>query len=192
MKSRLDKCRWLAALFAIAIGLAPGGPVGAQAPIDVKVGVADLAIFSNFPIELADNLGYFKDEGLNVEIVGFKTGPQTVQAVVAGEVQFGFNGIDQVVNVRAAGKDVKVVGTSMVALGMQVVAAPGITSVAQLQGRSLGISSFGSGTDIAMEFVLHKYGLAAGSATLVPVGLSDSFLAAFATHHIDGGVTSAP
>ena len=171
---------------------APAPRASAQAPVNVKVGVADLAIFSNFPIELADNLGYFKDEGLNVEVIGFKTGPQTVQAVIAGQVQFAFNGIDQVVNVRSAGKDVKVVGTSMVALGMQVVAAPGITTVQQLQGHALGVSSFGSGTDIAMEYILHKYNVPSDAGTFVPVGLSDSFLAAFATHHIDAGITSAP
>ena len=108
------------------------------------------------------------------------------------DVQFGLNGIDQVINLRAAGKDVKVVGTSVVSLGNQVVAAPGITSVQQLRGKTVGVSSFGSGTDIIMQYVLHKNGVPPDSLTIVPVGLSQTFLAAFATHHIDAGVTSAP
>ena len=171
---------------------AASSALAADAPVDVKIGVADIAIFNNFPLLLADNLGYFKDEGLNVSVVSFKTGPMTVQAVISGEVAFGFNGIDQVVNLRAAGKDVKVVGTSVVSLGNQLIATPDITSVQGLRGKSVGISSFGSGTDIILEYLLHKNGVANDSLTVVPVGLSQTFVAAFASHRIDAGVASAP
>ena len=158
----------------------------------VRVAVADPAILSNFSLEFADALGYFRDEGVNVQIVPFKSGTVASEAVISGQADFAWNGIDLAANLRARGKDVKAVGTASSASGLQLVAARDITSVEQLRGKSLGVGGLGSGTDITMEYVLFRHGLLRGTYNVVPVGLSQTFIAAFQNHQIDGGVTSEP
>lgn len=50
----------------------------------VKIAVGGKALYYYLPISIAESLGYFKDEGLDVEIIDFQGGSRSLQAVVGG------------------------------------------------------------------------------------------------------------
>lgn len=139
---------------------------------------------------LAKNFGYFAAEGLDVTINGYAGGSVGAQSVVAGQNDYGFTGSDQVVALSAAGQDVKILGVLSLVPGGQIVAQQGITSVKDLAGKTIGISRFGSGSDVISKIALHEAGVKTGKE--VPVGAASSAVAAFAKHLIDAATVSEP
>ncbi len=185
------------AMIVLLVPVAPGGAASSPAQAtgqlaEVTIALADLANFNNLPVLLADSLGYFKTESVKVNVLSVSGGAVAVQAVVAGQADFGFLGLDGMINLRAAGKDVKAVAVTQWGLGQALVVSKDITSVDQLKGKTLGMSSFGSVTHLMTEVVLHKYNIPRNSVNLVPVGLSQTFIAAMQTRRIDGGTTVEP
>ena len=77
---------FLCSLIVAGIGLAGPGLAAAQALEKQKVTIAvgGKAAFYYLPLTIAEQLGYFKDEGLNVEIVDFAGGSAALRAVVGG------------------------------------------------------------------------------------------------------------
>src|SRR6516165_2069130 len=75
--------------FLAALAIA-GSPAAAQiAPLNPRVAIKVGAIgaVSDAGIFIAQEKGYFKDEGLDVELVSFKAAPQILPAIATGEVQ---------------------------------------------------------------------------------------------------------
>jgi len=70
---------------------------------DVKIAVGGKTLFYYLPLTLADRLGYFKDEGLEVEIVDFAGGAKSLQALIGGSADFVSGAFEHTINMHAAG-----------------------------------------------------------------------------------------
>ncbi len=106
----------------------------------------------DMPFIIARDRGFFREEGLEGELI-FTNAIQSVQAVIAGSVDFGTatgTGISAAVN----GADVRVVFGLTDKPSFDMVALPGITSVQQLRGKKVGISAPGSLTEILARQIL--------------------------------------
>mgnify|MGYP000390729584 CR=1 FL=1 len=75
--------RQLIASAAAATAMCSVPPVFASSK-SVKIAVGGKALYYYLPISIAESLGYFKDEGLDVEIIDFQGGSRSLQAVVGG------------------------------------------------------------------------------------------------------------
>jgi NitT/TauT family transport system substrate-binding protein len=129
-----------------AAALARPRPVPAQMPT-VKIGTAVLADYSLVsPIVVAIEKGYFKAAGVNVEFQPFRGGPDLVKAVVANQVQIGVTGSTDVPVFRAEGVPVRYVATTVDGNHFTLNVAPGIAKLADLKGKSIGVTRVGATT----------------------------------------------
>lgn len=111
------------------------------------------------PIYLADKLGYFADEGLEVEFVNFKSSPLSVAAMLAGEVQFTLTSYDQALKMFEKGRVLKNLITTTATHPWAILARPEIETVEQLKGKNISAKMPGSGPRAFVSTILIHYGL---------------------------------
>ncbi|KUG27446.1 hypothetical protein ASZ90_002706 [hydrocarbon metagenome] len=97
------------------------------------------------PLYLADKLGYFKEEGLAVQFMNFKSSPLSVASLLAGEIQFCLTSYDQALKTFEKGKILKIVLTTTEKHPWCLLARPEIKSINDLKGRTISAKMPGSG-----------------------------------------------
>jgi len=106
-----------------------------------------------------NDLGLFKQEGLDADFIYIASSPTVARAALAGDVAIaGSNGqviVDAVLN----GGDLVAMGAITNVVAFYVMAHPEIKSVADLKGKPVGVTRFGAATDFGMRLLLNKYGL---------------------------------
>ncbi len=108
------------------------------------------------PLYLADKLGYFKEEGLAVQFMNFKSSPLSVASLLAGEVQFCLTSYDQALKTFEKGKILKIVLTTTEKHPWCLLARPEITSLKDLKGKTISAKMPGSGPRaFATSIVIH-------------------------------------
>jgi len=113
----------------------------------------------NSPFWVMNDLGLFKQEGLDADFIYIASSPTVARAALAGDVAIaGSNGqviVDAVLN----GGDLVAMGAITNVVAFYVMAHPEIKSVADLKGKPVGVTRFGAATDFGMRLLLNKYGL---------------------------------
>jgi len=89
------------------------------------------------PIYLADRLGYFTDEGLDVTFTTVMGGHNVRAAVIKGDAQFGLTGYEQVLNTFEQGKSTKMIMTTTLKHPWSYISAKDIKSIADLKGKKI-------------------------------------------------------
>ncbi|MZR31604.1 ABC transporter substrate-binding protein [Sneathiella litorea] len=171
--------------------------------ITVTQAVTSLAFIQNY---LASELGYFKDEGLDVEIVVTRGGGPDVQAVISGDAAFTVNDGAQVLPAVARGLDLKcimatldknIINVSMVKETADRLnltpESPIEQKLAALKGLKIGVTRPGSLTWQLARFNLLKAGLNPDTdATIVGVGGGPAVAAALDNKDVDVIYISVP
>ena len=178
----------------IAALLAVTGSARANAAIRIMVGGVEKQIY--LPAKLAEQLGYFKDEGLDVELLSQPAGIDAEDELLAGAVQGVVGFYDHTIDLQSKGSFVEsVVQFGRVPGEVELVAtrrAAAIKSPADWKGKTLGVTGLGSSTSFLTQFIAAKSGLKSDEVTLLPVGGGDTFVSALEQGKIDGGMTSEP
>ena len=139
----------------------------------------------------AKEVGLFKKHGLDVEIVYIPGGSTVVQAMIAGEVQFGRGSATEVVTSHLAGFPLKILAALINKFVYSFVTPMNITRPQDLKGKVVAISRFGSGSDFITRMALKSWGLEAGKdVTILQVGNSPDRLAAIAGGKVQGSILS--
>ena len=137
--------------------------------------------------------GLWKKHGLDVRMVLFEAGSTLAQVARAGEVKFAVNSGPTTIASRTQGADSVIVATSVNTLPYSLVTAKGITKWADLKGKKIGISRFGSGTDTAIRLVCKKFGLdPAKDLVIIQGGTQPSRLQALIAGSLDATLVSPP
>lgn len=140
---------------------------------------------------LAKQLGLFKKYGLDVEIVYIPGGSTVVQAMVAGDVQFGRGSANEVVSSHLAGFPLKIISSLINKFIYSFVTPMSITKPQDLKGKSVAVSRFGSGSDFITRMALRSWGLEPiKDVTILQVGNSPERLAAIAAGKVYGSILS--
>src|SRR5262245_18114637 len=97
--------------FACVIVLAIAGEANAQAveKKDVTLGVGGKGLLYYLPLTLAERLGYFKEQGLDVTINDFRGGSESLQALVGGSVDVVTGAYEHTIRMQSKGQDIKAV-----------------------------------------------------------------------------------
>ena len=133
-------------------------------------------------LAIADKQGLWKEQGLSPEYKIFTNGPLQIQALGAGDLDFGYIG-PGAMWLPASGK-AKVVAVNTLAHADRVIAQPGITSIADLKGKKVGVPEGTSG-EMALNLALQKAGMTEKDIEKVPMDPS-TVVSAFASGQIDG------
>jgi NitT/TauT family transport system substrate-binding protein len=111
------------------------------------------------PFWIIKDAGYFKQEGLDANLIYIAASSTMAQAMMAGEVAISTANSQAVVDTGLQGGDLVAVGAIVNFVALYVIAAPEIKSVQDLRGKPVGVTRFGATTDFAMQMFLRKYGL---------------------------------
>jgi NitT/TauT family transport system substrate-binding protein len=182
----------LAALLAAAL-LTTAPLAQATDKVSIMVGGYEKIIY--LPAKLTEALGYFKDEGLEVELLNEGAGVDAENEMLAGAVQGVVGFYDHCVDLQTKGKYVEsVVQFSQAPGEVELVSTkhPEITSMAGLRGKSLGVTGLGSSTNFLSQYLMVKAGVPLGEFTSVPVGAGTTFIAAMQQDKIQAGMTTEP
>ena len=161
--------------------------------ISIMVGGYEKQIY--LPAKLTESLGYFKDEGLEVELLNESAGVDAENQLLAGAVQGVVGFYDHCVDLQAKGKFIKsVVQFSQAPGEVELVSAkhPEIKSFADMKGKSVGVTGLGSSTNFLTLYMASKAGLSPADVTPVPVGAGQTFIAAMQQDAIQAGMTTEP
>jgi NitT/TauT family transport system substrate-binding protein len=177
-------------LAALTLVLAAGA-AQAQAPEkkDVKLGVGGAPALYYLPLAVTEKLGYFKEQGLNVEINDFKGGAQSLTALVGGSVDVVTGAYEHTLRMQVKGQDILAVielgRYPGIALAVKTDRADKIKSAADLKGARIGVTAPGSSTNMIVWYLMAKAGLKPDDASYVGVGTGPSAIAAIQKGEID-------
>src|ERR1700730_9056979 len=190
----------LAALALLAVTACGNAATPSQTstttPYPVKIMVGGLSKQIYLPNMLTQQLGYFKDQNLDVTLVDEQSGVGSETMVLAGAVDAGSGSYNHTLEVQAQGKFMETVVQLQIAPGeaemVDAKKADTIKTAADLKGKTLGVTELGSGTHTLTLALLGKAGIAGDQANFVGVGAGDTFIAAMQNGKIDAGMTTEP
>src|SRR5215475_8766768 len=140
-------------VFLIVVQWTPGG---AQENIRIAYSSTDTL---NSIWTVADDAGFYKKHGLDAEVVYIGSTSVGVAVIVSQEVQGGNAAGSGVANAVVRGADTVSAGCLINILAYELVVLDSIKSPEDLKGKSIGISRFGSASDVAARELLKGLGL---------------------------------
>ncbi len=147
------------------------------------------------PAKLAENLGYFQAEGLDVKLLNEASGVDAENEMLTGAVQGVIGFYDHCVDLQTRGKFVEsVVQFSQAPGEVELVSNkyPEIKSMAGLRGKSLGVTGLGASTNFLTLYLMVKAGVPLGEFVNIPVGAGTTFMVAMQQDKIQAGMTTEP
>ncbi|MDR3369225.1 ABC transporter substrate-binding protein [Rhodoferax sp.] len=155
--------------------------------VTLAVGGKNLLYY--LPLTIAEQLGYFKDEGLDVSIVDFAGGSKALQAVVGGSADVVSGAFEHTINMQFKGQFMRAFvlqgAAPQIVLGINPKTMPNYKGVADLKGKKIGVSAPGSSTNVMANFVLAKVGLKPTDVSFIGVGTGSGAVAAMHSGQID-------
>lgn len=113
----------------------------------------------NSPFWVIRDAGFFKEAGLDADLIFIATSSTMAQSMLAGEVAISSANSQVVADVGLQGGDLVAMGAIINSVAFYVMAPPEIKSVGDLRGKPVGVSRFGASTDFGMRMLLKKYNL---------------------------------
>lgn len=162
----------------------------------IVIAVGGKAAFYHLPLTIAEQLGYFKAEGIDVDISDFASGARALQAMVGGSADVVSGAYEHTINLQSKNQFFPAFvlqgRAPAIAIGVSNKTMPGYKSVADLKGKKIGITAPGSSTNMVCSLVLSRVGIKAEDVTYVGVGTSAGALTAMRSGQIDAISNSDP
>ena len=150
------KSRSLVMLLALAL-LAGVWPAAAQAPTPVKVGWCAKTVSSAAaPFAIAMKMGWFKKDGIDVELIPLAGSADCTKTVVTREISFALPSVEPLAAARAQGVKAKIFYTAYQGniYGIAVPQDSPVQKITDLKGKTIGVISMGSaGVPVAKALV---------------------------------------
>lgn len=188
---KLNRRTFAAATVLSAVSVAAPG-LWAQPRLEktkISIAVGGKAAFYYLPLTIAEQLGYFKAEGLEVEISDFAGGSRALQAVVGGSADVVSGAFEHTINLQSKGQTFQAFvlqgRAPAISMGVSLKTIPHYKTVADLKGKRIGISAPGSSTNMVANLILSRAGLKAGDVSFIGVGTAAGALSAFRSGQID-------
>jgi NitT/TauT family transport system substrate-binding protein len=181
----------VAALIAITLAV----PNGARADDKVSIAASGLNKLIHLPEVLCAKLGYFKQQGIDVEYVNIgASGVNAENELIAGVVDAASSSYDHTIDLQSKGKYITTI--------VQFMATPGevelipkqfsgeIKTAADLKGHTLGVSGLGGMTDYLTHSIALHGGLTAKDISVLGIGADATFIAAMTQGKVQGGIVT--
>jgi NitT/TauT family transport system substrate-binding protein len=179
---------------AAACGSSSGGTDAAGKPtVKIMVGGLDKQIY--LPAMLAQQLGFYAQQGLDVQLSDEPAGVNAETDMIAGQVDAVVGFYDHNIDLQAKGKSTEEVAQLLQVPGEVELCRsdePNITSPADWKGKSLGITDVGSSTDFLTKYLAVRNGVAVSDIHELGVQAGTTFIAAMQHKSIDCGMTTEP
>ena len=164
----------------------------ARAQDKVRIGLSSISATSG-SIWVAEEKGLFKKHGLDAEVIIIGGGAsRVVSSLIAGEIQFSVGGGDAVIRAGLRGAD-GVLAASPMKTGLQrMMVRPEIKTPADLKGKTIAVTRFGSASHWVLQLFLRKWGMRTDDIKMLQLGSSPAMFASLEKGGVDGAVFTIP
>lgn len=185
---------------AAAAAAAAMAPSIALAADKVRIGTANLV--SDAPLFIADKLGYFKDQSIDVEFINLESGAKMIAPMGTGEIDGGaggpsaalYNAAERSINIKAVadkGRLAPGYGYNPIMIRKDLWDSGKVRSLQDLRGLTIADAAVGAAADSTINEALKKGGLAWGDVKIQILSFPD-MAAGFQNHSVDAGCVSEP
>jgi sulfonate transport system substrate-binding protein len=157
----------------------------------VRIAIGGQAQLIYLPATLAQELGFYKDAGLNVQLLDFPGGAKALEALMGGSTDVVCGFYDHTIQMAAQGKDLRAFVAMLRYPGL-VLASPEVASIEGLRGKTVGVSAPGSSTHMFLNYLLLRHGMKPEEVSNVSVGMSATAVGAVTHHKVDAAVMTDP
>jgi NitT/TauT family transport system substrate-binding protein len=177
------RSNWLRLAIALSALSAPAQGATAAELAPFKIGIS-APVVTIFPVWMAQAVGFYEREGIKAEVINMEGGTRGLQVLLSGEIDAMHVGLAPVVLANKQGADLRLVTSTCntIPITMFTKSAVGMDN---LKGKTFGISTFGSETDIAISLLLKRIGLSRQDVTVAQIGGSSQRFAALVAGRID-------
>src|SRR4051794_32976714 len=162
--------------------------------VKLMVGGLDKQIY--LPAMLAQRLGYYKEQGVNVELSDEPAGVEAANQLLAGKVDGVVGFYDHTLDLQGKGRQTESVVQLLRLPGEAVMCrsdvAGQVRSAADWSGRKLGVTGLGSSTYFLTQYLATHNGVPSDKITPIAVKAGPTFVAAMQQKAIDCGMTTEP
>jgi NitT/TauT family transport system substrate-binding protein len=155
----------------------------------ITLGVGGKPLLYYLPLTIAERKGFFKEEGLEVEINDFGGGAKSLQALIGGSVDVVTGAYEHTIRMQAKGQDVRAIAElgrfPAIVIAVRKDKASQIRSAADFKGIKIGVTAPGSSTALTAQYAMVKAGLKPSDAAIIGVGSGASGVAAMQKGEID-------
>lgn len=141
---------------------------------------------------IARDAGIFDRHQLRVDLIYIGSGTLTVQALAGRDLHMAQVGSSGVVNGALQGLDLVMVASATRSSPFFLMVDPRISSPAQLKGKRIGITRFGSSTDFLARAALRRWGISPEEVTILQFGGIPEILAALKVGAVQAGAMGPP
>ena len=146
---------------------------GARKP-KLVIGVGGKSLFDYLPLTIAERKGYFKDEGLDVDIPDFPGGAKALQAMIGGSADVVSGAHEHTITQQAKGQNIEALVLqgkyAGIVLAMPKAKPAAYKSPADLEGMKIGVTAPGSSTNMFVNILLARAGLKPDAVSIIGVG----------------------
>ena len=155
----------------------------------LTIAVGGKNLFYYLPLTIAEQLGYFKDEGLQVEVPDFAGGSKALQALVGGSADVVSGAYEHTINMQAKNQFIEsfvLQGRApQIVLAVSTKTMPDYKSLADLKGKKIGVTAPGSSTSMMASYVLAKAGIKPSEVSFIGVGAASGAITAVKSGQVD-------
>jgi NitT/TauT family transport system substrate-binding protein len=147
----------------------------------------------NIPAWVALDGGYFKQNGLDVDLQYVAGGTKVISALLANEAEVSTEGGNEAMSAVSNGADLVLIAGLLPVYAFKVEAHAGINTIDDLKGKRMGVSSIGGTADVALRSFLRKHNIDPDKdLSITATGDSLTTLAALQNHAIDASLSVPP
>lgn len=172
------------------------GEGGSQADGTVRLGIGGQPALLYLPTTLAEQLGYYKEAGVNVKLADLQGGSKALAALQGGSVDVVSGFYEHTIQMQAKKRDVvsfvNMLQYPALVLAVSPKAKKPITSIKDLKGATVGVTAPGSSTDFFLKYLLRKNGMSPDAASVTGIGGDATAVAAMENGKVDAAVMADP
>jgi NitT/TauT family transport system substrate-binding protein len=179
-------CFFLAGSFLLLAGC------GNPKHVEVRIALGSPGTQSiSMPTMLAQELGFYKEAGLNVTLIEFQGGAKALESLMGGSADVVSGFYDHTIQMAAEGKQLRAF-VAMLNFPGWVLVSPGVTSVEGLRGKTVGVTSLGSSSHMILNYLLARHGMKPEDVSTTSIGSSATAVGAVIHNKVDAAAMTEP
>jgi NitT/TauT family transport system substrate-binding protein len=148
------------------------------------------------PVVVAQELGYFRREGLDVEVLDMASGARAMQALLSGSAEIISPLFDQLVAMAAENREARsfllIERCPVQVLAVSPVTLKPIRRISELKGATIGVTSPGSPAHLQLNYMVNRAGVDPRAISVVGLGSNAARTAALESGKVDAAVLGDP
>lgn len=159
----------------------------------IRLAVGGQAQMIYWPATLAESLGFYKEEGLEVSIQDFPGGSKALESLFGGSADVVCGFYDHTVQMAAQGRELRAFISLLRYPGLVATTTSlAVKTLADLRGKPVGVSAAGSSTHMFLNYLLAQKGLKPEDVLVVQIGLGATAVAAASRNRVEAEILTDP